>query len=181
MKSRKVTGPSRSIRAMSSSSSSVLCKGMGDGMADTGIKNRSAGIYCPCASHGFWIRALRNGLLRHTLYVFLRDAAATEDEASRVLLHDLVLKPHQAVKERFRARRAARNIDIDRDYAIDSLQGRVRGERPSGRRASAHGDAPFGLGHLVPDSLNDGSHLERGRPGDDHQVRLARARAKHAR
>ena len=40
--------------------------------------------------------------------MFLADVAAAEDEARRVLLHDLVLKPHQAVEQRFGARRTAR-------------------------------------------------------------------------
>src|SRR5215208_3407979 len=93
------------------------------------------------------------------LDLFLAYVAATEHEARRVLLHDLILKPHQTVEQRFRARRATRNININRHYPVYTLQGRVGRERPACRSARAHSDAPFRLGHLIPDALDDRPHL----------------------
>jgi hypothetical protein len=95
----------------------------------------------------------------NSLDLFLADVAATEREARRVLLHDLILKPHQSVEQRFGSRGTARNVNINRHYAIHPLQGRVGRERPSGRSARAHRDAPFRLRHLIPNALDDRGHL----------------------
>ena len=68
---------------------------------------------------------LRAFALRFAFDVLLADIAAAKQIAGRVLLHDLVLQPHEAIKQRLGPRRASRNIDINRDYPIHALQGRI--------------------------------------------------------
>src|SRR5438552_7033858 len=133
MKSRNVMGPSRLIRSISPRSSSV----------DTGaiayrFKAKGAGKAISCAFHTRLSVDLCRGILAGfvgncaAFHIFLRDAAAAEHEARRVLLHDLVLETHYAVKQRLRPRRTSRDIDIHRNDAVDTLQCRIGRERAAG-------------------------------------------------
>src|ERR1035438_10533415 len=94
---------------------------------------------------------------------------------------DLVLQAQQAVEEIFRPRRTAHDVNIHRHDAVYSLQHGVGIERAANRRASAHRDAPLGIGHLVINALYHRSHLQRNCSGHNHQVALARAGAKYLR
>src|SRR3989442_11604188 len=92
---------------------------------------------------------------------------------------DFVLKPHQAIKQRFRPRRATGYIDIDRNHVIDALENRIRIERTTHVGAGAHGDDPFRIRHLVVHAADNRCHLQRHGPGDDDQVRLPRTRTEY--
>ena len=78
------------------------------------------------------------------------------------------------------ARWAAGDVDIDRDKTIDAFEDVVALlKRAAGNRAGAHGDAVFGLGHLVPKPDHLRRHFFRDGAGDNEEVRLARGRAKN--
>jgi hypothetical protein len=79
-----------------------------------------------------------------------------------------------SVALRCRGRRAAGNIDVDRDEAVNSLEYVVALlERAAGDGTGAHGDDVFWLRHLVIEADDLGCHLFGDRAGDDHEVCLA--------
>src|ERR1019366_7989171 len=79
-------------------------------------------------------------------------------------------------------RGAARNVDVDRDIAVDALEHIVALlEGSAGDGAGAHRYAVFRLRHLVPEAHDLRGHLLRDRARDDEKVRLARRRAKNLR
>src|SRR5581483_10821030 len=92
-------------------------------------------------------------------------------------LVNLVLQFQQRIEEVLRPRRTADHVHIRGHDLVHALQHRIRVERPAHRGASAHGDDPFGVWHLVINALHDRRHLQRDRTGHDHQVALARAGA----
>ena len=59
------------------------------------------------------------------------------------------------------------------------MHDRVIIEDAAGSGAGAHRDDPLGLGHLIVELANDGSHFLREAAGDDHQIGLARRRAEN--
>ena len=76
------------------------------------------------------------------------------------------------------ARRAAGNVDVDGDVAVDALEDVVALlERAAGDGAGAHGDDVLGLGHLVVEADDLRGHLLGDGAGDDHEVGLARGGA----
>src|SRR2546423_9013868 len=88
---------------------------------------------------------------------------------------DLALQFHKRVEQRFWPRRAAGNVNIDRNVTIDPFQHVVTLlERPAGNRASAHRDHVLRVRHLVVEPHNLRRHFFGHRAGHDHQVRLAR-------
>ena len=69
---------------------------------------------------------------------------------------------------------------MDTTTALDmiaALDDRVVVEHAARAGAHAHRHDPLGVGHLVVDLADDGSHLLADPPGDDHEVGLARRRA----
>lgn len=90
---------------------------------------------------------------------------------------DLALETHQPFEEGFWARGASRDIHIDGDEVIDPLEHGVGAVHPTAGGTSAHGDAPFRFGHLVPDAFDGECHLVGDRSSDDHDVGLARGEA----
>ena len=73
-------------------------------------------------------------------------------------------------------RRAAGDVDVDRDDLVDALGDGVRVPvRAAAVGAGAEGDDVLRLGHLLVEPLDRGRHLVGDRAGDDHQVGLARA------
>src|SRR5215472_7239127 len=95
--------------------------------------------------------------------------------AGKLLTVNLALQFHERVQQRFRSRRATRNVNIDRNVAVDSFEYVVSLlERPAGDRACAHGDHVFRIRHLVVEAHNLWRHFLGYRPGDDHQVGLTR-------
>src|SRR5262245_15075689 len=87
---------------------------------------------------------------------------------------DLVLQLHEPVDDRFRPRRAARNVYVDGNDGVDALHGRVVVIEAAGARADAEGHHPLRLRHLLVDALEDRRHLVRDRADHEQHVGLAR-------
>src|SRR6188472_3231176 len=87
---------------------------------------------------------------------------------------DLLLQLHHAIDQGFRRRRAARDIDVDRNDAVAAANhgvGIMIVAPAIG--AGAHGDDIARLRHLVVDLAQRRRHLVAQRAGDDHHIRLA--------
>ena len=104
-----------------------------------------------------------------------RSALAELAAAERAGPLDLVLQVDDRLQQLLRPRRAAGDVDVHRDEAVDALHDGVGVEDAAGGGAGAHRDAPFRLRHLQPDPLQHRHHLHRHPAGDDHQVALPRA------
>src|SRR6266542_3928997 len=129
-------------------------------------------------------QALRQLCVRHLAHEIVghvRLQAHLGRTARNRHLVNLVLQLHQAIEELLRTRRAAKNVDVDRDDLVHALQHGVAVERPSHGGAASHGNHPLRVGHLRVDALHYGRHLQGDGAGDDHQVGLARAGAKDLR
>src|SRR3954471_19240960 len=74
-------------------------------------------------------------------------------------LLDLLLQLVDPVHERLRPRRAARDVDVDRQELVHALDERVVVEHAGARGAGTHRDHPLGLEHLVVDAPDDRRHL----------------------
>src|SRR4051812_177035 len=93
---------------------------------------------------------------------------------------DLVLHAEEAFGERFRARRATRDVDVDGHDLVDALAHRIGElEEPAAVGAAAHADDVLRLGHLLVEELAALGHLVGERTGDDHEVALAGRRTRH--
>ena len=93
---------------------------------------------------------------------------------------DLLLQQQDAVDQRFGAGRAARHVDVDRHDPIAAAHHRVAEVIVAAAvGAGAHRQDIARLGHLVVDLAQGRRHLVAQRAGDDHHVRLARARPEH--
>src|SRR5665213_3430558 len=77
---------------------------------------------------------------------------------------DLHLQFEHRVEQPLGTRRATGQIHIHRHHLVNALDDRVVVEHPSARGACAHADHPLGLGHLVVDLSEDGTHLWETRP-----------------
>src|SRR5664280_2566258 len=93
-------------------------------------------------------------------------------------LLDLLLELHEAVEKGLGPWRAAGHVDVHRNDPVDALRDRVAPVGAAARRARAHRDDPFRVGHLIVEALDDRRHLLRDGAGDDHHVALARRAAK---
>src|SRR2546425_1560097 len=85
---------------------------------------------------------------------------------------DLVLQLHEPVDHRLGTRRAARDVDVDRNDRVDAHDRGVVVVEAAGARAHAEGDDPLRLGHLVVDTLEDRRHLVADRPDVEQDVGL---------
>src|ERR1700693_939625 len=94
---------------------------------------------------------------------------------------DLFLQLQNRVQERFRAGGTPWNVYIHWNNLIATLHDGVIVEDATGGGARAHGDYPFGLGHLVVEAPNDGGHFLREATGDDHEIGLTRGGAENFR
>jgi len=92
---------------------------------------------------------------------------------------DFFLELKDGVENGFGARRAAGNVDVNREHLIAALHDGVVVEDATGSGAGTHRDHPLGFGHLIVKLANDGSHFLREAAGDDHQVGLARRRTEY--
>ncbi len=90
---------------------------------------------------------------------------------------DFALEAHEAFEEGFWARRAAGDVDVDWDDAVDALEDGVGAVHAAGGGAGTHGDAPFWFRHLVPDAFDGEGHFVGDGASDDHDVGLARGEA----
>ena len=89
--------------------------------------------------------------------------------ADQLLLRDLLLQRHKGMNECLGPRRAAGDMDVNRDKPVDPFQDIVALlERPARNGTSAHGNHVFGLGHLVVQTHHLGRHFLGHRPGNDH-------------
>src|SRR4051794_5532196 len=88
----------------------------------------------------------------------------------RALVLHFFLEHADAVDETLRTGRTSGHININRNDGIDPLHHLIVVEHSTGRCTSAHGYAPLRLWHLLPDSPNDRSELERNAPGADQNV-----------
>ena len=89
------------------------------------------------------------------------------------------LQQHQRIHQRLGPRRAAGNIDIDRQEAVDALHHRIDVVHAARIGAGAHGDHPARFAHLLVKPLQRHRHLAEHRARHDQQVGLARRRADH--
>ena len=113
---------------------------------------------------------------RHRKFAWrVRVEVARASVAGQLLFADLLLQRHEGVDERFGPRRAAGNVHIDGNVAVDAFEHVVALlERAAGNRARAHRDDILRFGHLVVEPHDLRRHFLRHRAGDNHQVGLAR-------
>src|SRR5262245_19885416 len=98
----------------------------------------------------------------------------TERFIGRAFAFDFLLQHEDAVEQTLWPWRTAGDVDVDRDDAVDALHDGVVVEHAAARRARAHRDAPFRLGHLLPDTTQHRRELERHSARADEEVGLAR-------
>src|SRR5262245_58579186 len=98
----------------------------------------------------------------------------TERFIGRAFAFDFLLQHEDAVEQTLWPWRTAGDVDVDRDDAVDALHDGVVVEHATARRARAHRDTPFGLGHLLPDATQHRRELERHSARANEQVGLAR-------
>jgi hypothetical protein len=96
-----------------------------------------------------------------------------------LLALDLLLQLHQPFDQGLGPRRAAGNIDIHRNQAVDPLQDRIAAIHAAARRAGTHRDAPFRLRHLVPDAASPPAPSCRSPCRKRSSRRLARRKPHH--
>src|SRR5215469_1412531 len=70
---------------------------------------------------------------------------------------DLFLKLENRVEQRFRPRRAPRNVNVHGNHLIATLHDGVVVEYAAGSGTSTHGNHPLGLGHLIVEVAHDRS------------------------
>src|SRR5690348_4859831 len=92
---------------------------------------------------------------------------------------DFLLKLEDGVEESFGARRAAGDVNVNRNYLVYALHDGVIIEDAAGGGTGAHRDGPLGFGHLRVELLDHRSHFLRDASGDDHQIGLAWRTAKN--
>src|SRR6266496_1610354 len=126
-----------------------------------------------CLRNRWMLFALERPLPMHSAVRF-------EDVSGRRLAHDDILQTHQSVKQRFRPRRAAGNVNVDRNRPINPLHCRVRIKWSARRCARAHCNHPFRFRHLIVNATNDRSHFQSHSSGNDYQIALSRAGTKYA-
>src|SRR5258708_21357292 len=90
-----------------------------------------------------------------------------------LLVVDFFLKLKDRVEKSFWTRRAAGNVTINGNDLIAALDDGVIVEDAAGSGASAHGDNPLGLGHLIVKLADHRSHFVGKAAGNNHQVGLA--------
>ena len=121
---------------------------------------------------------VRNGEIVFDLLARLQESATVRGGFLRQSLpHDLVLDSHQTFQQRFGARGAAGNIDVDRYNQIDALHDVIPPLeiRAATHRACTHGNHELGVGHHVVQSADAAGHFVGHRSRDNHQVRLPRS------
>src|SRR5271167_339164 len=125
----------------------------------------------------------RSSICSDSIYSGSRDLLAIAVAVGRAdqpsLGHHLLLQLEQALGKSLGTRRASGHVHIDRQDFIDAVANRVgKLEKSSAARARTHRDDVSRLGHLVVEQPRPERHFQGQRAGDDHQVRLARGRAR---
>src|SRR5581483_42864 len=118
-------------------------------------------------------------LLRPVLEEVRRRLLAVDvgDRPARALERDPLLELQEPVDDGLRARRAARDVDVDRDDRVDALHDGVVVVRAARVRAVAEREHPLRVRHLLPDPAEDRGLAMRDRSDDQKQIRLARREA----
>src|SRR5260370_21443219 len=93
--------------------------------------------------------------------------------------HDFFLQQRDGINQLLGTWRTAGDIDIHGNDLIHTLHERVIIENAAGSCARPHRNDALRFRHLLPELANYGSHFVRDAAGNDHQIRLARRRAKH--
>ena len=83
-----------------------------------------------------------------------------------MLFLNLFLKLYETIQNRFGSWGAPRDIDIDREYGIDSLYCRIIVIEATRTGADAESDDPFRLAHLIVYPSQDGGDLVADRSHD---------------
>ena len=86
---------------------------------------------------------------------------------------DPLLQQDEPVEHLLGPRRAARDVDVDRDDLIGARHGRVVLVEAAGRGADAEGHHPLGLAHLIVDAAQRRALALGDGADDDQQVGLA--------
>ena len=118
-------------------------------------------------------RFYRNGGIRFARFLLL------EEGACGLLGIQLLAQGKQRFQDGFRAGRAAGNVNVHGNDLVHALKHGIGAEHAAGGGAGAHGDAPLGLRHLVPDAPDGQGHLVGNGAGHDHHVGLAGGKARH--
>ena len=106
------------------------------------------------------------------------EALLVQERDLQPLAVDLLLEHDQAVQEGLRRRRAAGDVDVDREVLVDARDDVVAFlERAAAGGAGAHRDHVLRLGHLVVEPGDHRHHRLGDGARDDHQVGLARRAA----
>src|SRR6266849_3753393 len=98
-----------------------------------------------------------------------------------LLAVNLLLQLQNGIQQCLRTGGASRHIYIHGNHLVASLHDRVIVEYAARSRASAHGNHPLRLRHLIVELPHHRRHLLREPPGHNHQVRLPRRWTKHFR
>ena len=92
----------------------------------------------------------------------------------RLFALNFFLQADQSFQQRFRPRRASRNVNVYRDKLINALQHRIAAIHPAARCARPHRDAPFRFWHLLPNAFYGQRHFVSDGAGDNHNIALPR-------
>jgi len=109
-------------------------------------------------------------LLRRDAFVGGGSFFRSNVERSSMILFWRRMRPSSSAS----GRGGNRDINVDGQKAVDTLEHRVAAIHAAGGGAGAHGDDPLRVGHLVVDALGRERHLVGDRAGDNEQVALAR-------
>jgi hypothetical protein len=89
---------------------------------------------------------------------------------------DLLLKLDDGIENGLGSRRAAGNVDINRDDLVNTLHHVIRAIEAAACRARPHRNDPPRLSHLIVDLFQDWTHLVVDRAEDHKNVRLLRGK-----
>ena len=87
-------------------------------------------------------------------------------------LSDYFLELPDSEEQGLGGRRATRNIDIDRNFMVNSLEDMIRGVRSTADSTSTHGDDPFRARHLLVDLFNERNIFFGNRSRYNHKIGL---------
>jgi len=88
------------------------------------------------------------------------------------IIPDFILQLEQTKKQRLGTRRTTRNIHVNRQGLINTLNNTVGVENSTRTGTGAHGDNPFRFRHLLIDSHDNRQHLFGYGSRNNNAVRL---------
>src|SRR5699024_3126836 len=102
-------------------------------------------------------------------------------EHYRVFITDFILDPHKRMQERVGAGRAAGNIGVHGQEIITPLNNAIAAVHASRRGTGPHGNTPFGVRHLIPNSPDGMRHFIIYPSGNNHYITLPGRETHHFR